>query len=163
MTEMNIYSMQAKSPMVNQISNKQMEFKVGQIFPGKVLFIGTDQNAIIQLKNQKMIAKLEVPIDIDQDYWFQVTSRQGQIQLKVLPKIHNTESLLSFMKLPVNKSMSSFIEKWVQSELPLDKELISLAVQGKSQTKTTEQLISTIKYMVDANIPLNDIAFKVYL
>ena len=91
MTEMNIYSMQAKSPMVNQISNKQMEFKVGQVFPGKVLFIGFDQNAIIQLKNQKMIAKSEVPIDIDQDYWFQVTSQRGQIHLKVLPKIRNTE------------------------------------------------------------------------
>ena len=44
--------------------------------------------------------------------------------------------------------------------MPLDKELISLAIQGKNQTKTTEQLISTIKYMVDANIPLNDIAFQ---
>jgi hypothetical protein len=65
------------------------KFLPGQIIVGKVIRFFPNQMAEIQIGSQKLIAKLEIPLTANQQYWFQVQSGEGKIRLKMIKQDSN--------------------------------------------------------------------------
>lgn len=61
----------------------------GQIIIGKVIRFFPNQMAEIQIGSQKLIAKLEIPLLANLQYWFQVQSIDGKIRLKMIKQNSN--------------------------------------------------------------------------
>lgn len=60
--------------------------KHGQLIIGKIIKFFPNQTAEIRVGSQKLIAKLEIPLLANQQYWFQVLSDEGKIRLKMIKR-----------------------------------------------------------------------------
>ena len=93
---------------VNDSSNKPLVLKEGQMVHGQVKKLFPGQLAEVQVGNQKMIAKLEVPMKAGDAYYFQVKSVQPELQLKIISgpaeasggKGYQLNKLMEAMQLP---------------------------------------------------------------
>lgn len=72
--------------------------KVGQIIAGKIIRFFPNQTAEIQIGSQRLIAKLEVSLLANQQYWFQVQPGDGKIRLKMIKR--NNDDRVSFDQQP---------------------------------------------------------------
>lgn len=65
-------------------TNQPLALKQGQVFHGTIKQLYPDQMAEVQVGNQKLIAKLEVPLKAGDAHFFQVTGTNPQTELKVV-------------------------------------------------------------------------------
>lgn len=61
-----------------------LNLKQGQIINGKIVQLLSNRMAIIQIGSQKLMAKLEASLNLNQQYWFKVQSEGGKIHLKLV-------------------------------------------------------------------------------
>lgn len=90
---------QLKTDFIQQ--NRTLNFRPGQIIYGQVTKLFPNQMAQVQIGSEKVIAKLEIPLQLGEKYWFQVQPGEGKIHLKVL---NNSEQ---GTPLPVQNSEGS--------------------------------------------------------
>lgn len=157
---MNIYASNSINPMNMQSIDGPVKFTAGQIFSGKVHYIDSSNNALIQFGNQKMVARIEAPLDVQKEYWFEVVKTDGTVQLKVLENITNDETFLSYLQLPKDKDMTKFLNQWKQANLPLYKNMFLKAANWVGYTDDTQSIIETVKIMMDHDLPFTDTVFK---
>ncbi|CAM5294749.1 hypothetical protein LSPH24S_06963 [Lysinibacillus sphaericus] len=87
-------------------ANQPLALKQGQVFHGTIKQLYPDQTAEVQVGNQKLIAKLEVPLKAGDAHFFQVTGTSPQTELKV---VTGPDGARGFYK-PTNKSATRFDE-----------------------------------------------------
>jgi hypothetical protein len=75
--------------------------KHGQIIIGKIIKFFPNQTAEIQVGTQRLIAKLEIPLLANQQYWFQVLSDEGKIRLKMIKRKSNENENINELKTPL--------------------------------------------------------------
>ncbi|MCU9593109.1 hypothetical protein OEV82_01395 [Caldibacillus thermolactis] len=159
---MHNYQLTSLSHVTNIQNSKLDQFPLqkGQIISGKVLYIDQQNIALLQVNNQKFLAKLEAPIDVLQNYYFQVQETVGKIQLKVLENVTNKESLLTFLQIPNNKKMNRFIQTWLNTNLPINRSIVHKALQWLQVAKNPESVLQIMKFMHQANLPFTNDIFK---
>jgi len=135
-----------------------LSLKQGQVIHGSIKKLFPDQMAEVQVGNQRMLARLEVPLKAGDAHYFQVAGDKAALQLKVvtgaLQTSSNTSSgqtqqLMDSLQLPKTDLMQSIVQKMVGEKIPLSREqLIQVEQWMKDITlnvKTSEGLIAIQK------------------
>ncbi|TKC18643.1 hypothetical protein [Robertmurraya kyonggiensis] len=154
-----IHSLQ-KQNMNPQNTNRS--FQPGQIFHGKVLKLFPQQTAEIQIGNQKLIAKLEVPLSAEARYWFQVQPGEGKVHLKVLHMADTgshsqapvASTLLKQFNLPLTKENQETVNFFLKEQLPITKASIQGAVGLLEGNNDLNDGLAALKEMVTKNLPM---------
>lgn len=150
---------------INQLpSNKALQLKPGVIFLGSANKIYPNQTALINIANQNLIAKLEVPLVVNEKYWFEVVANEEEVRLRILSPLtkekQTNSSLLNMLSLPnnhINKQILSFIAK---EQIPLSKESIDKIHQWIEQLPNYKDSFNVIKFMAEKDLPFSDAIYK---
>ncbi|MGG0718849.1 hypothetical protein ABE096_14795 [Robertmurraya massiliosenegalensis] len=141
-------------------------FQLGQIIYGRIGKLFPNQTAEVQVGNQKVIAKLEVPLSAGGKYWFQIQSGEGRLHLKVLPfeesgNNHHTpvSSLLKQVGLPETKENREMIQYLLREKLPITKETSQATAQLINEYKQEPEKLEVLKEMMSRNLPLTKQVF----
>ncbi|MFX3674123.1 MAG: hypothetical protein ACE3JQ_06730 [Paenisporosarcina sp.] len=158
--------------MRNQVMSEQsLSLKQGQVFHGSIKKLYPDQTAEVHVGNQKMIAKLEVPLKAGDSHYFQVTGVKPDLQLKVVtgPLQPTTsvsgqiQQLIDSLQLPKTAVIQTLVQHMVKEQIPLSKDQLVQAEQWiKSlppQTKIEEALFA-IQRMSDLKLPFTKEIFR---
>ncbi|MBS4177139.1 hypothetical protein [Lederbergia citrea] len=158
-----------KALLQNQVlhQSRPLQFQLGQIFYGTVQKLFPNHHAEIRLGNDKLIAKLEVPLTIGTGHWLQVSSNEGETKLKLLNQnidsVSNKslqENLLRQLSLPNDKLGLALAGYLMKEHIPLTKEDIHKSVQLLKLTDNLELGLNTLKLMHEKNSPFNEAIFK---
>lgn len=110
-------------------TNQPLSLKQDQIFHGTIKQLYPNQMAEVQVGNQKLMAKLEVPLKLGDAHFFQVTATNPQTELKVVtgPMSQSMTSgqqisqLLDTMNLPKSNELQQVLSHFIKNQLPLQK------------------------------------------
>jgi len=153
------------------MSEQSLSLKQGQVFHGSIKKLYPDQTAEVQVGNQKMIAKLEVPLKAGDAHYFQVTGVKPDLQLKVVTgPLQSTSSapghiqqLMDSLQLPKTAIMQTLVQHMVKDQIPLSKEQLLQAEQWiknlPPQVKISEALFA-IQRMSDLKLPFTNEVFR---
>lgn len=148
--------------------SQPLVLKEGQMIHGQIkqLFLG--QMAEIQIGNQTMVAKLEVPLKAGDSYYFQVSSAKPELQLKIIAGPTTSadgqglHKLMDAMQLPKSNEMMQLLNFVVKNKMPLSREGLLQAealLKGVQPAARPEALIA-IQKMVDLKLPLTEANFN---
>ncbi|MBU5211097.1 hypothetical protein [Heyndrickxia oleronia] len=142
----------------------RFEFRSGQIFLGNIKKIFPNQTALVQVGQQNIIAKLEVPLINGNQYWFQVLSREGETILKMLSsysKENNANSLLlNQLSLPNNKVNNELLAFLSKEQIPLTKDAIVTIAQWLENKGNSQDSFNTLQVMFKNKFPLAETIFQ---
>jgi hypothetical protein len=153
------------------VSEQPLSLKQGQVFHGNIKKLYPNQMAEVQVGNQKMIAKLEVPLKVGDSHYFQVTNVKPDLQLKIvtgpLPQTAPTsvqiQQLMDSLQLPKTQTMQALVQHMVKEQIPLSKNQLIQAEQWiKSlppQVKMADAL-QVIQRMSDLKLPFTNEIFR---
>ena len=142
--------------------------KSGQILFGKVNKIFPNQTAEVQIGQQKMIAHLDVPLQVGERYWLKVQPNEGQVVLKVLdsPNVNFSNVKGAAAQLLVHLGVQSepesvkLAEFLLRNQFPVTKETFSSALQWIKAADTIESGLSVIKTILTQQLPfVKDVFF----
>ena len=142
--------------------------KSGQILFGKVNKIFPNQTAEVQIGQQKMIAHLDVPLQVGERYWLQVQPNEGQPVLKVLdsPNVNFSNvkgaaaQLLVHLGVQSEPESAKLAEFLLRNQFPVTKEIFSSALQWVKAADTIESGLSVIKTIFTQQLPfVKDVFF----
>ncbi len=113
-------------------SGQKLPMREGQVFQGKIQQLFPGEMAEIQIGNQKLHAKLEVPLKAGDSYYFQVKSTDPELQLKILSGPYGQkespgvkiDNLLETLQLPKTPEMRQLAEAFMKMQLPLSKDTL---------------------------------------
>ncbi|WP_033829237.1 hypothetical protein [Bacillus andreraoultii] len=157
---MNINSMKLTNTLTTKEISGPSSFKPGQILYGKVHYIDQFGHARLQIGHEIIVAKIEAPLDVQKDYWFEVMNTEGKVQLKVLENIHHYDSLLSYLKLPNHSRMKQLLVLWNEQNLPFDKTILNKCANWIHQETDVNKVIETVKFMLKEHLPLTNNIFN---
>lgn len=154
----------------NQLLSEQSQsLKQGQVFHGTIKKLYPEKTAEVQMGNQKMIAKLEVPLKAGDSHYFQVTGVKPDLQLKVVTgPLQSTpagqiQQLMDSLQLPKTANMQALVQHMVKEKMALSKDQLLVAEQWiKSlppQVKSTEALFA-IQRMSELKLPFTNEVFR---
>lgn len=156
-----IQSQQAVQPVVIQ---------EGQVLHGTIQKLYPDQQAEISLGGQKMMAKLETSMQAGNSHFFQVTSTQPELTLKMVSgpidtkasSLEQMKQMMDSMKLPQTKELQQVVLQLVKNDIPFNKEQILAAevllkgVKGSERTQT----IDAVQKMIELKLPMTKEALQ---
>ncbi|WAA10698.1 hypothetical protein [Fervidibacillus albus] len=129
-------------------------FRSGQIFFGKVLQLDASGYAKVQLGNGNITAKIEAPIDVSKEYWFQVIKEGDSIRLTILPE---KEGKIFGGSVKQSNWFLSAIKEW---GVPFDRQMISLAEKWFKETGDVKGTTEAIRWMIQDKLPFTDEIFR---
>ncbi|AYC29225.1 hypothetical protein [Paenisporosarcina cavernae] len=153
------------------VSEKGLSLKSGQVFHGTITKLFPDQMAEVQVGNQKMMAKLEVPLKAGDAHFFQVTKASPEMQIKVVTSplqgqqgsSASISQLLDSMQLPKTETMEQLVKFMVKEQIPLSKEQLLQADQWlkalPANVSKTEAL-QAIQKMIQLKAPFTTEVFQ---
>lgn len=122
--------------------------------------------AQIQLKNQTVIAKLEIPLAIGDHYHFQVHLSNQVLYLKVIGKKLKNQSkldipaLLKSLGVKDSEANRLFLQKLMVGGVPFEKTQLMQALKLLDTYKNNEQVQDVLKELIQRRLPLTDSIFK---
>jgi len=152
-------------------TSQPLAFKQGQVFHGTIKQLYPDQTAEIQVGNQKMIAKLEVPLKAGDAHFFQVTSTSPQTELKVVTGPMGQEvsssqqinQLLDSMNLPKTTEMQQLLGHFIKAQIPIAKEQLLQAemwMKALPEGVTKMDALQALQKMVELKMPMLQDVFQ---
>lgn len=156
--------------LVNTIPTSPSVLKEGQMFHGQIKQLFPGQTAEVQIGNQKLIAKLEIPMKAGDSYYFQVKSVEPDLQLKIISgPLQGSEGqgkqlagLMDAMKLPKTPEMQALLTFVMQNKIPMSREnLLEAAALLKSvPTEFRAEALQVIQKLTELKLPLNENYFR---
>ena len=158
-------------PVQQSTSNRMLPMKEGQVVHGSIVKIFPNDTAELQIGAQKVIAKLETPLQAGNAHFFQVTKSEPNLQLKVVsePLIQSNSSsqttvqLIKAMNLPNTKEMQVVVQFFLKEQIPMAKEQLIQAEQLLKQLPTNvtmKSALESIQKMTELKIPLTPKLFE---
>ncbi len=158
-------------PVQQSTPNRMLPMKEGQVIHGSIVKIFPNDTAELQIGAQKVIAKLETPLQAGNAHFFQVTKSEPNLQLKVVsePLIQSNSSsqttvqLIKAMNLPNTKEMQVAVQFFLKEQIPMAKEQLVQAVQLLKQLPTNvtmKSALESIQKMTELKIPLTPKLFE---
>ncbi|WP_445488285.1 hypothetical protein [Niallia sp. 03133] len=151
--------------------NRPLSLRPGVIVYGKVISLYPNQIAELQVGQQKLNAKLSIPLTVNADYWFQVKKGQELPELKVLSSVkdsskekNNTiESLLKELSLQNTKHTKTLIASFLKDQLPISKEILLRADKWLTGGSQLPKEITVLKHMVLNELPFTEAVFSSFM
>lgn len=118
--------------------------------------------AKVQLNNQTLMAKLEIPLTIGDHYHFQVQLSKNTIYLKVIGNKlkNNTKSnssmLLKSLGIKPSETNRMFIQQLISEEIPFDKSQLVSAFRLLDKHKGLDRVESMLKEMITRQLPIKE-------
>ncbi|WP_100330895.1 hypothetical protein [Bacillus xiapuensis] len=148
-------------------AEKPLVMREGQIFAGKIAKMLPHGFAEIEVGTSKLIAKLEVPLQQGERYWFHVHSLANGLEVKVISPPASAksslsklaETLLQQLSIPVTKENKALAEQMIRDQIPLTKEKIIQAGKWLEDTGVSRGM-SIIKTMLDRSFPFTKDVFQ---
>ncbi|WP_226034961.1 hypothetical protein [Aquibacillus saliphilus] len=151
------------------LADRQLQLKPGQILSGKVLELYPNQRASILLGNQQLTAQLQAPLNLHENYWFQVQSVDKLLRLKVIAdkatnkRTQGIDVLLKSIGLKNNKNNAAFLMELFDEKIPFDKENIKDAVHLLEKQSNKKMAQSTLIEMIKHKLPITQSVFNALL
>ncbi|MEC1179371.1 hypothetical protein P9B03_12810 [Metasolibacillus meyeri] len=154
------------------MTNQPLTLKQGQIFHGTIKQLYPDQMAEIQVGNNKLVAKLEVPLKVGDAHFFQVTNTAGvQTELKVvsnpmsptLTPAQQMTQLLETMNLPKTADMQQVLGHFMKQQMPISREQLIQAEQWMKNLPegvSKQDALLAIQRMVEYKMPFTNQVFQ---
>lgn len=148
------------------VTDTQRKLRPGQIVQGKILKIYPNNKAHIQLGIQRMVAQLEAPLDVANNYHFQVKSIDDVIHLKILGKAlsnrteSNIASLIHSLGLKMNRTKINFLQMIINEGIPFDKSELINAIELLNNKKGNAEANQIIKTMLIKKLPMTSAVFN---
>ncbi|MEN2464590.1 hypothetical protein [Ornithinibacillus sp. FSL M8-0202] len=142
--------------------------RIGQILQGRILKLYPNNKAHIQLGVMQLIAQLEAPLEIGNNYHFQVQALGQVAQLKVIaesptnpnrsemPIIH----LLQQLGIKPTRIMQEFVQVLLQEKIPFEKGQLQHSNVLLETASNKEQAQALLKEMIVNRMPINDSVFQ---
>ena len=154
----------------NNSPNKPLTLNEGQMVHGQIKKLFPGQMAEVQIGNQKMIAKLEVPMKAGDSYYFQVKSVQPEFQLKIISgptvaaegKGHQLNKLMEAMQLPKTTEMKVLLSFVMKNKIPMTREgllQVETLLRNVSPAAMNDALTS-IQKMAELKLPFTESMFR---
>lgn len=155
----------------NTVERQPLAMREGQVFHGKISQLFPNQTAQIQIGQQEMIAKLEVPMKAGDSHYFQVVKTEPELQLRVIseplssdPK-QSLQQLMQNLKLPQSKEMQQIVRQMLDQKVPLTREQLMQAEQilkalprGKA-----DQVVRAIAQLSQLQLPITESNVRSFL
>ncbi len=153
--------------------NQPLVLNEGQMVHGQIKQLFPGQLAEVQIGDQKMIAKLDVPMRAGESYYFQVTSVQPETQLKIIAGPTNAqantgvqlENLMQAMQLPKSPEMTKLLSFVLENKIPITREGLLQAVKLLQMTPSANhaEALQSIQKLLDLKLPLTQNLFQAIL
>lgn len=151
--------------------NQPLTLREGQVFHGTIKQLFPDQMAEVQVGNQKLIAKLEVPLKAGDAHFFQVSNTNGQTELKVvtgpmtqsMTPTQQINQLLESMNLPKTSPMQQVLSHFMKEQIPIAKEQLIQAEQWLKNLPagvSKPDALLAMQRMVDFKLPFTNEVFQ---
>lgn len=152
-------------------ANQPLSLKQDQVFHGSIKQLYPNQMAEVQVGNQKLMAKLEVPLKVGDAHFFQVTSTNPQTELKVvtgpmsqsMTAGQQMSQLMETMHLPKSNEMQQVLSHFMKAQLPLAKEQL-LAAEGWMKNLPAgvdkNNALHALQRMVELKMPFTNTVFQ---
>lgn len=155
----------------NTVERQPLAMREGQVFHGKISQLFPNQTAQIQIGQQEMVAKLEVPMKAGDSHYFQVVKTEPELQLRVIseplssdPK-QSLQQLMQNLKLPQSKEMQQIVRQMLDQKVPLTREqlvqaeqILKALPQGKA-----DQVVRAIAQLSQLQLPITESNVRSFL
>lgn len=160
----------ATSALRSAQSSQPIQMNKGQLFYGQVKQLYPGNMAEIQIGTQKLNAKLEVPLNSGDSYYFQVKETEPELQLKLLSGPHvqgesqsaKVGSLLETLQLTKTPEMRKLVEFFMKQQIPITRESL-LAGEGllkQSEPGQHQEALQSIGKLVSLKLPITRELFQ---
>ncbi len=144
--------------------------KEGQMVHGQIKQLFPGQTAEVQIGNQKMIAKLEVPMKAGDSYYFQVSGVKPELQLKIISgptgasesQNNQMNRLMEAMQLPKTAEMKELLTFVMNHKIPMTREGLLQAetlLQNVPASMRGEALLALQK-MAELKLPFTEASMR---
>lgn len=152
-------------------ANQPLSLRQDQVFHGTIKQLYPNQMAEVQVGNQKLMAKLEVPLKLGDAHFFQVTATNPQTELKVVTGAmsqsmtagQQMSQLIETMNLPKSNEMQQVLSHFMKAQLPLAKEQL-LAAEGWMKNLPPgvdkNNALHALQRMVELKMPFTNTVFQ---
>ncbi|PID22614.1 hypothetical protein CSV61_02945 [Sporosarcina sp. P3] len=166
---MNLHSLSASSARATTTETQPLSLKEGQMIHGKITQLFPGQMAQVQVGNQQLYAKLEVPMQAGDNYYFKVNGTEPELRLQVISGPMRGEGqsvqlsqLMESLSLPKTKEMKDVLATIVKQKIPMTKENMLEAV---NLLKTLPEgmkaeALATLGKMAEARLPFTPAIFQ---
>lgn len=147
-----------------QTSPQAAVVKEGQVLHGTIQKLYPDQQAEVQVGDQKMMAKLETPLKAGDAHFFQVTGTSPDLTLKVVsgPLTSQTtaqqaQQLMTSMNLPESKEMQQIVTQFLKNDTPMSRDQLIQAEQLLKATNVPKaEALAALSKIVELKLPMNE-------
>ncbi|MGX9133646.1 hypothetical protein ACWV26_04555 [Rummeliibacillus sp. JY-2-4R] len=150
-----------------------LALKQGQVIHGTIKQLYPNQMAEVQIGNDRIMAKMEVPLQLGKSHYFQVSGVKPDLQLRVIsgpmassvPLSKQVSQLLDALHLPQTNDMKQITTYFLNNNLPFSKELLQQAEQllkGLPSIPSKEAL-TVIQKLVNLRLPIQQDTFQAVL
>lgn len=155
-----------------QLTNNQpLALRQDQVFHGTIKQLYPDQMAEVQVGNQKIMAKLEVPLKVGDAHFFQVTATAPQAELKVvtgpmsqtMTATQQMNQLLETMNLPKSSEMQQVLSHFMKEQLPISKDQLIAAENWMKNLPSgvdKNNALQALQRMVELKMPFTNTVFQ---
>lgn len=154
-------------------TSNRLSLREGQMFHGQIKHLYKGQMAEVQIGDQKLMARLEVPLKAGDAYFFQVKSVEPELQLKIMTgplnaldtKAKQLMNLMESMQLPKNAEMQTLLNVFLNRKLPVSRENLTIAahLMKSAPPNSQEEVLRSIQRLIELKLPLSDMNFKTFL
>ncbi|MBE6183877.1 hypothetical protein [Heyndrickxia ginsengihumi] len=149
---------------LQEANMKTFEFKVGQVFSGKIQHLYPNNMAMVQAGSHSFIAKLQIPMEAGKNYWFQVTSIDGEVHLKQLVSQSNADNqstaVLSQLSISSTKQHRELVSFFTKEHIPFTKEMVTNMGSWLKEVPDMNKGMQTIKAMITNQFPISQDVFR---
>ncbi|WP_318615446.1 hypothetical protein [Sporosarcina sp. YIM B06819] len=168
-------SFPTSAPITSQVTltavqAKPLVMNEGQMFHGQIKQLFPGQVAEVQIGNQKLIAKLEVPMKAGDSYYFQVKAVEPELQLKIISGPTQTAEgqapklggLMDAMQLPKTPEMQALLTTVMKNKITMTREnLLEAEAMLKSvPAAARNEALASIQKIVELKLPFNETIFR---
>ncbi|MHA6251312.1 hypothetical protein [Oceanobacillus sp. CAU 1775] len=163
---MNIYNLNKVNQSVKLAPAERQTLRAGQIIQGKVLKLYPENKAEIQLGNQKLVANLEVGLEVGSKYHFQVQSTSDVIQLKVINQASTSNGqvdlgrLLQQLGIKESRANIQLVDQLIRLKIPFESSQLAQSVALLKNAKNKPAAIDVLTHMIDRKLPINSSIFS---
>lgn len=152
-------------------TNQPLTLRQDQVFHGTIKQLYPNQMAEVQVGNQKLMAKLEVPLKLGDAHFFQVTATNPQTELKVvtgpmsqtMTPAQQLSQLMETMNLPKSTEMQQVLAHLMKAQLPLSKEQLLAAESWMKNLPVgvdKNNALQAVQRMVELKMPFTNTVFQ---
>ena len=167
---MNLSSLSASSARATATETQTLSLKEGQMIHGKITQLFPGQMAQVQVGNHQLYAKLEVPMQAGDNYYFKVNGTEPELQLQVISgpmrggegQSAQLTQLMESLNLPKTQEMKDILATIIKQKIPMTKENMLEAVNllKSVPAEMKANALATLGKIAEARLPFTPAVFQ---